>query len=157
MKNYRSGKFWLLLLLAPFFIQGVCNKDNEDLENPNEDEYVTWNISGANGSLSSTTDSLGFYKQDNSSSMYGMTKTNPRSSFDLSFNGLTKGTYPAEYFNVSADGKNFTSSSTPLQVNISTYGSSGGYVTGTYNGNIQDAATSAIIAVNGKFHLKIKN
>ncbi len=74
MKNYRSGKFWLLLLLAPFFIQGVCNKDNEDLQSPNEEEFITWKISGTNGSLNSTTDSLTFYKEDNSSAMYGMTK-----------------------------------------------------------------------------------
>jgi hypothetical protein len=158
MKNTSfARKFWLLLL-APLFIQGVCNKDNNDLEQPNADEFVTWKISGANGSLTVAPDSLSMYRWGTSTAIYGTTQWNSTSPayFALSFDGPEQsGTYQATEFMVVAGGKYYVPASAPLQVNVTNYGSTGQYMVGTYNGAVKDSATSATLSVSGSF--KIKN
>jgi hypothetical protein len=157
MKKKLLIKNLWLLLLTPFFIQGVCNKDNDDVEAPNSDQYVTWQISGANGNLKLPADSLDFYWMGNGTAIYGMTKPVPTTAFAIVFGGQQQtGTYAASNFAIYSGGKYYVPTSTPLQVNVTSYGGVGQHVMGTYSGNVKDSATSAIIPVSGEFRIKNK-
>ena len=143
------------LLFVPLFIFGVCNKEGDESSIPTSDQYVTWNMSGASGFLQVPTDSLDFYYTGFSTAIYGMTKPTPNTSFGISIVGSQQsGRYSADYFSVYASGKYYVPTTTPLQVNISNYGASGQYGTGTYSGMVKDSATSAIISVNGEFRIR---
>lgn len=150
-------KNWWLVLLAPLFMQNVCSKesDNEDIQLPNADQYATWKTSAINGSMTMPTDSLDFYHMGNNTAFYGMTKPARTTYFELSFDGPQQnGNYTATSFVVVAGGKHYYPSSTPVQVNVTTYGGLGQYVVGTYSGNVLDSATSAVVPVSGAFRIK---
>lgn len=154
MKYPRSTRP-LLLLLAPLFIQGVCNKSNTDVPAPTSDEYATWSIAGGNGSFSVPADSITLYRFGSTTSVYGMTRTNASTYFEISFEGPQQsGNYPATSFQVLAGGKYYVPTATPVQVNVSTYGATGGYVIGTYSGPVKDSATAATVNVSGSFRVK---
>lgn len=155
MKTNRKFKTWWLLFFAPLFIQGVCNKENDDVEVPNADQYVTWKIAGANGNLKVPADSLDFNYNGFATAIYGMTKPMPSTSFAISFpSGQQSGTYTADYFQVYTGGKYYVPTSTPMQVNVTTYGANGQYVIGTYSGMVKDSSSSAIVPVGGEFRIK---
>lgn len=155
MKTARKFKSWWLLIVLPVLTQGMCNKDAEDGDRPDADQYVTWKIAGASGSLSVPTDSLDFYYNGVSTAIYGMTKPTPATSFGISFVGAQQsGTFTADYFQVYTGGKYYVPTSTPLQVSVTTYGPTGQYVIGTYSGQVKDSSSSAIIPVAGEFRIK---
>ena len=155
MKSNIRLKNWWLLLLTPILLHGVCNKENVDVPPPNADQYVTWKINGASGNLQSPVDSLSFYGMGNSTAIYGSTNPVPTTAFAIAFVGSQQsGTYSADYIYLLSGGKYYVSTAIPLQVSVTTYGTAGQYVIGTYSGNVKDSTTSAIIPVSGEFRIK---
>ena len=154
--SFQIKKYWLLIF-APLFIQGLCNKDSDDITTPTADQYVTWRINGANGSLEVPKDSIDFNRSGNNTAIYGSTKPNATASSVLAFDGAQQaGTFLATDFGVTSGGKNYTTTSTPIQVNVTTYGTAGQYLIGTYNGNIKEFGTSSTITVTGSFRVKVR-
>jgi hypothetical protein len=154
MKSLLSAKNWWLLLLTPFFIQGVCNKEDDDGA-PNSDQYVTWQIPAHNGSLKAPVDSFMLIRYNNTSAVYGMNRANT-TQFEVEFDGPeAPGSYSTNRFRVLVDGRYYVQTVAPVQVNVSAYGSSGQYLTGTFSGTVKDSLTSSNIAVSGSF--KVKN
>lgn len=152
MKSTLKIRKWWLLLFAPLFINGVCNKDNDDVT---ADQYVKWQIPGYNGSLTVPPDSLDFDRYSGTTtSIFGLNNSGS-TIFSVSFDGAqVAGTYPSNYFSVFTDGRYYVQSGTPLQINVTNYGSAGQYVTGTYSGTVKDSTASSIISVNGEFRVK---
>lgn len=143
-----------LLLLAPLFIQGLCNKDDAEIT---ADEYVTWQISGQGGELKSPTDSLSFYHTNNTTYIYGQTRTSNAVGFGASFSGAqAAGNYFTEDFYLQANGNTYFQGTTPLQVIVSSYGTAGNYVTGTYSGIIKTSLSSPNYNITGTFRIKNK-
>lgn len=155
MKINFTFKKWWLFLLAPMFISAMCNQDNDDLLTPTGDQYLTWNLSNQNGSVSTPPDSIGMARQGNATIVYG-SNGNSSTNFYISFNGSqTSGNYPSTEFLIYAGGKYYVQASAPVQISVTNYGSIDQYIIGTYNGNVKDSTTSSVLAVSGQF--KIKN
>jgi len=152
-------KRWWLLLVAPLLMQNVCGKhdDGIDISLPNADEYVTSNTTVVNGNLTSPADSLGVFRTGNRTSLYGMSRPTATTYIEISFDGPQQnGNYLATNFVVVAGGKRYFPAPTPVQVNVTSYGSIGQYIVGVYSGNAKDSATSAIVPVSGFFRIKNK-
>jgi hypothetical protein len=140
----------VLSVLSFLIIAAACSKDND---NPG-DEYVTWNMSANNGGLSNPPDSLTMYRWSNETSVYGMSQSGD-TYFELTFPGAqAAGTYTASSFLVRVNGNYYVPATTPVQVNVITYGTSGQYLIGTYSGTIKDSATSSNAVVTGTFRVK---
>jgi hypothetical protein len=153
-KTNRQRFIALLLLLSPIFIQGVCSK--EDAPSPSaSDQFVTWTINGIQGRLATPVDSISQFIQGNATYVYGMTKPTPITAFGVAFEGIGPGTYPARYYGVFVGGKYYVPSTTPVQVVVTAYGSSGQFIEGTYSGNVRDSLTSAVLPVSGSFRVKV--
>jgi hypothetical protein len=153
MRSVLTMKSAFLLLLAPMFMFGMCNSDN-DLENPTQDEYITWSVTGSNGSLTVPTDSLMFNRSGTYTNIYGM-KRNNTLHFGVSFEGPeAAGSFPVSYFYIMANGNYFVPTATPVQVTVSNYGATGQYVTGSFAGMVKDSAAGTNKQVNGTFRIK---
>ncbi|HVF95869.1 MAG TPA: hypothetical protein VM871_01025, partial [Flavisolibacter sp.] len=126
-----------------------------DLQIPNADQYVTWRANNTNGSLTSPADSLDFYRMGNNTAVYGMSQPVRSNYFELSFDGPQQnGNYTATNFVVVAGGKHYYPASTPVQVMVTSYGSAGKYIVGTYTGNATDSASLSVVPVSGAFRIK---
>jgi hypothetical protein len=153
MRSILTMRTALMLLLAPVFMFGMCNSDN-DLENPSQDEFITWSITGSNGLLSVPTDSLMFNRSGNYTNIYGM-KRNNSLQFGVSFEGpQSSGSFPTAYFSILSSGNYFVPAATPVQVTVTNYGGPGQYVTGSFGGMVKDSAAGTNKQVSGTFRIK---
>jgi hypothetical protein len=159
MKMKSRAKWNLLLLLvSPFFIFGLCNTDDDEGTVPdylNADEYFSWNISGYNGSLKSPSDSIQYLRNSGNNIFVAYNSVNSVNSY-VSFDGpQSPGTYSSYNFLVYTGSKYFVSTTTPVVINITNFGTAGQPITGTYSGNVRDSANTTTFAVTGNF--KVKN
>jgi hypothetical protein len=157
MKTRFNSKKWLLVLLAPLFINGVCTK-NDDIATPvplpTADQYVTWRFTNNNGSLSNPPDTLYSERVSNTTQVYGR-NANYGSTCLIHFDGqATTGTYPAKYFDIYTNGRYYVQGTSPVQITVTNYGNVGQYLTGTYSGALKDSATSVLTSVSGEFKIK---
>jgi hypothetical protein len=148
----------LLLLVSPFFVFGLCNADNNEDTVPdylNADEYFSWNIPGYNGSLKSPSDSIQYIRNSGNNIFVAYSPANSVNSY-VSFDGpQSAGTYSSYNFLVYTGTKYFVSTTTPLVINITNFGTAGQPIIGTFSGNVRDSANTTTFAVSGNF--KIKN
>jgi hypothetical protein len=153
MRSMLTMRTALLLLLAPVFMFGMCSTD-DDLETPTQDEYITWSMTGSNGSLTVPADSLTFNRSGNYTNIYGM-RRNHTLHFGVSFEGpQSSGSYPVAYFGIRSNGNEFVPTSTPVQVTVTNYGGPGQYVTGSFAGTVKDSTAGTNKQVNGTFRIK---
>lgn len=153
MKTKSNQWKLLFLLFTPFFINGICNKDDNEL--PNADQYVTWTVNGQSGELTTPTDSLDFDRSGNTTSIYGQTKPLPTNNFYISFDGAqTTGTYSSTQCEIIINGNDYGQVSSPVSINVTGYGAAGGYITGTYSGTIVKSSNNTSYNVTGEFRIK---
>ncbi|HEU4904015.1 MAG TPA: hypothetical protein VFT06_14515 [Flavisolibacter sp.] len=156
-----------LLLTAFLFIKAGCSKSNEDIDSgeiPAADQYVTWNLNNAKGSLQSPSDSLFGYVNSGSTSIHGGTTYNAPSPiyFSAAFNGLTTGTFSLTDLNIMTNGRYYINTSTSVQVTVTTYGNAGQYLIGSYAGTVKDSTSNgqtstAVYPIHGNFKVKRLN
>ena len=140
-------------------MQNVCGKQDDDdmIVTPNADQYVTWHVNSSNGNLQVPSDSLDYYYSGNTTSVYGMTRPSMSTYFELSFNGPQQsGNYTASNFVVMSGGRHYYSSTSPISVSVTTYGSAGQYMIGNYSGIVKDSSNSTTIPVSGTFRVKVR-
>ncbi len=151
MKTRKNWSAAFLLLFSPLFYL-ACTK--EDTPSPVTEQFVSWTINGVQGRLATPIDSISQFVQGNSTYIYGLTKPTPITAFGVAFEGVKPGTYPARYYGVFVGGKYYVPTTTPVQVNVTSYGAAGQFIEGTYSGNVKDSVTSVVFPVSGSFRVK---
>ena len=155
-----------LLFTASLFIKAGCSKSNEDIDSgiPEADQYVTWNINNAKGVLQSPADSLFGYVNSGSTSIHGGTTYNAPNPiyFSAAFSGITTGTFSLTDLNILTNGRYYINTSTATQVTVTTYGSTGQYLIGSYSGSVKDSTgngqtSTAVYPIRGIFKVKRLN
>jgi hypothetical protein len=153
MIMYKRLSAALLFLVSPL-IYLSCTQ--EDTPSPNATEqFVSWTINGVQGRLSTPVDSISQFVQGSSTYIYGLTKPNPITAFGVAFEGIKTGTYPARYYGVFVGGKYFVPSTVPVQVVVTSYGTAGQFIEGTYSGNVKDSVSAVVFPVSGSFRVKV--
>ena len=160
MKMKSRAKWNLLLLLvSPFFIFSMCTRDFDEPAVPdylNADEYFSWNMPGSNGSLSSPSDSIQYIRNSGNNIFVAYNTTNSVNSY-VSFDGpQSTGTYSSYNFLVYTGSKYFVSTTTPVVINITSFGIAGQPIVGSYSGNVRDSANTTTFAVTGNFKVRNK-
>lgn len=155
----------LLLFGASLFIKAGCSKSSDDVATtpalPNADQYITWNVNNSNGSLQSPNDSI-FYQLNSGTTVFlGQTPYNATSQGGVyaAFNGTTTGSFNFSQLNIYANNHYYVPTATPVQVNVTTYGTLGQYVIGSYSGLVKDSVygqtgTSNTYSIQGNFRIK---
>lgn len=157
MKTFTLKGKILLVLVAPLFMYNVCGKHDpiELPDFPNTDEYFTWRIPGYNGNLTAPPDSILYSRTSNTNIFVAYNSSGSVNSY-VSFDGAqTAGTYSSSNFIIYTSGKYYVPGSSPIQINVSVFGTAGQPITGSYAGTVRDSTTSATQTVTGNF--KVKN
>jgi hypothetical protein len=155
MKLTSFQKILLFLPLTPLFMNGLCNRSDDDLlPPPDTDEYITYSFSGHTGSFTNPPGNIELFIIGGKTAFIGSSPTNG-GQFYASFNGLTSGDYPVVDLSTFLDGNNYVQRGTPLQIKVTEYGGTGGYIIGSYSGTLHDSLSTGSYAVKGQF--KIKN
>lgn len=146
---------WFLLLVFSLFILVSCSKSNEDSNFLNSDQYITWKLNGVSGMISKPTDTLILNHNNNTTSLACADSPALTTYVQIFFDGAAQsGTYTSNRFQFSINGKNYEPSSTPLQINIKSFGAIGQIVSGSYSGKIKESFSSVTEAISGNFQLK---
>jgi hypothetical protein len=139
------------------FLLASCAKSSEEAEHlPNADQFFTCEIAGVTGAATAPNDSLACYINGTRIILGGTATTNP-DFFILAFNfsgARMPGTYPASVSNLYLNGKRYSSTEPQIQIKVSSFGSNGGKITGSYSGTISDSTGPH--GVKGDFRLTIK-
>lgn len=157
MKYSIPAQRLLLILVAPLFIYGLCNSDDgpELPDNPNTDEYFTWRIPGYNGNLTSPPDSVTYTRINNNNIFVAYNSSGSLNSY-VSFTGAqTTGSFSTNQLIIYTNGKYYVSSTSPIAVDVTTFGGPGQHILGSYAGTIRDSANSNTFSVTGNF--KVRN
>lgn len=145
----------LCILFISLFIKAGCSASEDDLEppTPNTDQYITWNFASIKGQLTAPPDSIlvGNFYTPSTTDIFASSRTGNTYAY-AAINGNTTGTFPL-YLSIFTGGKYYNSTA-PSSVTISTYGSSGGYIIGTYTGKIKDSTSPAVYDMSGMFRVK---
>src|SRR5688500_11558052 len=105
MKTTRSKWKLLLLLAAPLFMFGICSPD-DDLPTPNTDEFITWQIPGRSGNVTTPPDNIGMGYYQSSFTAIGGSNTSNGSNFYAAFAGpQAPGNYPTMHVAVYVNGQ----------------------------------------------------
>jgi hypothetical protein len=152
MKNFLSGL--AALFFCGLLIQAGCSKDDEVIvaPPPNADQFITWKIGNTQGYLASPSDTLWTTTSFGPTVIFGNTP-NLSSTVYASFNGTAAGIFPS-YVNIFTGGKYYVSGNTASQLSITSFGSVGGYVTGSYSGTLKDSTGTATFSAAGTFKIK---
>ncbi|HVK96306.1 MAG TPA: hypothetical protein VM368_00745 [Flavisolibacter sp.] len=156
MRNILSSL--LLLFSSSLLIQAGCSKSDDDTDTEvtppaNAEQYITWNIGSHKGYLASPSDTLWASNTYGPTVLFARTSTNSPHVY-ANFNGSIAGTFPAISVFVFADNKYFTAGAIKPQINVSSYGAIGSYITGTYSGTLKDSASNTTYTATGMFKLK---
>lgn len=159
MKNIKSVLInCLLVVFASLFIKAGCSKGDDDLPAPppNSDQYITWKISSHQGYIATPSDSLYLSVLNGSTVLYGGTpfSSSVQSFFYASFNGTSTGSFPINSLDITTGGKEYVTSSNPVQVTINSFGNVGQYVMGSYSGTVKDSTANTTIPISGEFRIK---
>jgi hypothetical protein len=145
----------LSVLFISFFLKAGCSKEDEllaDLPAPNTDQYITWNFGSNQGQLTAPPNTL------SASNTFGNTfiggNNGSGSMFGIYFNGSTTGTYPGQ-IHLRIGSKEYNSNH-PTNIIVTQYGTTGGYVQGSYSGRLKDTATAETFDVRGLFRAKLQ-
>jgi len=155
MQKNKFVKLVAFVIFSVFFYNGSCNKDAEDIVVvPTGDEFITWQIPGHSGSLSLPLDVINIFTPPSGITIFSGSNTGSTKKFYASFvSNQNPGVFATTYCNIYVDGKYYVQTSTPIQLNITTYGTAGGNIIGTYSGTLKDSTSSSMYSVSGQFKL----
>jgi hypothetical protein len=154
-----NSKWKLLssLLFASLFLNGLCSHGDAELPTPTTDEYVTWRIPNHNGNMSEPPDNLNGVHYNNLNVATGVTNTSPASYFYVNWLGpQSAGNYSSQDVLITTGGKNYVQSGTPLQINVTEFGSTGGLLKGSYSGIVKDSTSAATYSITGEFRMRVQ-
>jgi len=148
-----------MVFTASLFIKAGCSKSSDDVDvapPSNADQYVTWNINGNKGYLATPSDSLYLNTDYGFTLLLGNTAYNATNSigFYASTSGAAAGTFPANSMVIYTNNKYYVSTATAPQISISTFGTTGQYVSGTYTGVLKDSTSTSTYPISGTFKVK---
>ena len=146
-----------IITVVLFFVNISCSKESDNTENelPNADQYITWNIDGNKGALTSPVDSLASARYATDTHIAGASKNNQNEIYFIFKGNRENGTYRITYSQIYINGSGFSAFSNSLQAIVKTYGNVGDYITGSYFGNVTDS-TSKAMTIRGDFKLKTR-
>jgi hypothetical protein len=156
MRQRTKIYFIFSLLFVPLF-QISCSKDSSGEPNnlPNADEYITWNINGNKGSLTSSSDSLASARYSSDTHLTGVSPTNQNELYLIFRGNRRTGEFPVTYSDMYINQSTYSAVPNSLQVKVTNYGGVGDYIIGSYAGNVTDA-TSNTLSISGNFRVKTR-
>ena len=156
MEQFKRYHFIIYFLILPL-ICIRCSKDNNNQANdlPNADQYITWNINGEKGSMTSPNDSIGSARYATDTHIIGQSTTNQNQFYIIFSGNRDAGTYPVHFADLYINQKTYTESPDPFLVIVTKYGNVDDYIIGSYSGKIKDNSTN-LYPINGNFKLKTR-
>jgi hypothetical protein len=164
MKRF-SPSFVALSLLLIAFTAFQCQKEHGDTGTDGDDQYVKYTVGSLTENFVSPSDSFTTSKYNASINFVASPKIFVDSaSWQFSIFNISNITSPGNYtldagsLLVSrGSGTHFSvyyNDSGPMTVNITEYGNTGGYITGSFSGTFRDFNSGALVAGSCIFRLK---
>lgn len=140
-----------LLTICLLILVFSCSKDN-DVDLPDADQYLTWEVAGKKGAFLHPADSIAAARFSSRTDMAAT--DNAASQVYLIINGaVSPGSYRATYQEFSINQTSYLYGPELVMVNIKQYDAVGGYISGSYSGTVKDSLYRSH-SISGHFRMR---